>query len=82
VVAWSFHLMPGNWERTATTISQHDVSSTRSKEGESRTHLSRENQLTKESLRSTVQKFCRIRVFCSDREPPGDVDVVPVHGRR
>ena len=29
-----------------------------------------------------MQQFCRVRVFCSDREPPGDVDVVPVHGRR
>lgn len=29
-----------------------------------------------------MEEFCRIRVFCSNRESPGDVDVVPVHGCR
>ena len=29
-----------------------------------------------------MEEFCRIRVFCSDRKSPGDIDVVPVHGCR
>jgi hypothetical protein len=60
-------------------ISQHAVSPT----GEHKSNTSlKSNQRTKESLRSTVQEFCRIRVFCSDRKSPGDIDVVPVHGCR
>jgi hypothetical protein len=70
-----------SWHRELTVkmISQHAVSST----GEHKSNTSlKSNQRTKESLRSTVQEFCRIRVFCSDRKSPGDIDVVPVHGCR
>jgi hypothetical protein len=29
-----------------------------------------------------MQKLCGIRVLCSDKEPPCDLDIVPVHSRR